>query len=60
MFLIPNSWYAIKTIKKKGRGVFATRTIDPGTVIGDYLGTITKPDTHTMKTNMAFTTWRGV
>jgi hypothetical protein len=40
MFLIPSSSYTIKTLKKKGRGVFAQQDIAPGTVIGDYLGTI--------------------
>lgn len=40
MFIIPDSWYRIKTLKKKGRGVFALRDIPAGTVIGDYIGTI--------------------
>jgi hypothetical protein len=44
MFLIPPSSYTIKTLKKKGRGVFAARDLEPGTVIGDYLGTIMHPD----------------
>ncbi len=44
MFLIPSSWYTVKKTEKKGRGVFATRAIEAGTVIGDYLGTLIKPD----------------
>jgi len=44
MFLIPHSCYAVKTIKRKGRGVFATYDIEAGTVIGDYLGKLIKPD----------------
>ena len=38
MFLIPSSWYKVKTLKKKGQGVFALHDIAAGTVIGDYLG----------------------
>lgn len=44
MFTIPAASYTIKTLKKKGRGVFAARDIEPGTVIGDYLGTIMHPN----------------
>jgi len=36
---------AVRTIEKKGRGVFAKAEIEPGTLIGDYLGIVTKPDT---------------
>lgn len=43
MFLITDTSYIIKKIKGRGRGVFATRDIDVGTVIGDYLGTIMRP-----------------
>lgn len=42
MFLIPQSWYSIKKLKNRGRGAFANREIPPGTIIGDYLGTIIK------------------
>jgi hypothetical protein len=34
----------VKTSKQKGRGAFATKDIEVGTVIGDYLGTIIKSD----------------
>lgn len=51
MFLIPRSWYAVKIIKRKGRGVFAARDIEAGTVIGDYLGTLIKPDSNDEKKN---------
>ncbi|MGB2731704.1 MAG: SET domain-containing protein [Microgenomates group bacterium] len=40
MFLIPESYYSIKSTQHKGRGVFAEHDISAGTVIGDYLGTI--------------------
>lgn len=51
MFLIPDSWYVIKKTKVKGRGVFAARDIEAGTVIGDYLGTITDPAKEDERTN---------
>jgi hypothetical protein len=44
MFLIPKPWYTIKKTKKKGRGAFAAQDIPPGTIIGDYLGTIVRPE----------------
>ena len=40
MFLIPPDSYRIKRTQKKGRGAFATRDIEMGTIIGDYLGVI--------------------
>ena len=43
MFLIPDSWYAVKVLPKKGRGIFAARDIEATTVIGDYLGILIKP-----------------
>jgi hypothetical protein len=46
MFLIPKSDYVVKNSKKKGRGVFATRDLEAGTVLGDYLGTIIKSDSN--------------
>lgn len=44
MFLIDQELYEIKTTDKKGRGVFAKKTIAPGIVIGDYLGTLIDPN----------------
>ena len=44
MFLIPASWYAVRAAKNKGRGVYARRDIPAGTVIGDYRGTIVRPE----------------
>lgn len=38
MFLILQDTYVVKQTKKKGRGVFATKNILNGTIIGDYLG----------------------
>ncbi len=40
MFLINSSYYRIKETKRKGRGVFAMADIEPGAVIGDYLGVV--------------------
>jgi len=40
MFLIPSSYFEIRKTNSKGRGVFALQDIEPGTVIGDYLGKI--------------------
>src|SRR5579862_3875481 len=51
MFVIPDDWYAIKMLKKKGRGVFASRDIAPGTVIGDYLGTLMPRDASDERSN---------
>jgi hypothetical protein len=50
MFFIPDSLeikqtdWAKKHKNDHGRGVFATQDIDGGTIIGDYLGTITKTE----------------
>ena len=51
MFLIPSSWYEVKRAKGRGRGVFALHDIEPGTVIGDYLGMIIKPYSNDEKKN---------
>lgn len=40
MFLINYSCYRIRETRRKGRGVFAKVDIQPGVVIGDYLGKI--------------------
>ncbi|NUM25900.1 MAG: SET domain-containing protein [Candidatus Buchananbacteria bacterium] len=40
MFLLSADYWQVKKIKGKGRGVFAKKEINPGTVIGDYLGTV--------------------
>ncbi|MFA6171162.1 MAG: SET domain-containing protein [Patescibacteria group bacterium] len=40
MFILPNSYFKIKTAKNKGRGVFTLKEIEPGAVIGDYLGRV--------------------
>ena len=40
MFLLPKNYWEVKESKKKGRGVFAKKDIDAGTIIGDYLGKI--------------------
>ena len=49
MFLIPSTSYKIKTTKHKGRGVFATKEIEGGRVIGDYLGQIQRPEDESFK-----------
>jgi uncharacterized protein len=40
MLLLPPSDWIVKKTKLKGRGIFARTEIEPGTVIGDYLGKI--------------------
>lgn len=44
MFLIPKTSYSIQRTNHKGRGAFATRDIGAGTIIGDYLGTVMRPE----------------
>lgn len=43
MFLLPKNSWEIRTTPKKGRGVFATKDIGPGVIIGDYLGRVIHP-----------------
>lgn len=38
MILLSADTWEVRTTTKKGRGVFATRDIEPGAVIGDYIG----------------------
>jgi hypothetical protein len=42
MILLPNDAWEVRTTAKKGRGVFATKDIAPGTIIGDYIGKVIK------------------
>jgi hypothetical protein len=44
MFIIPETSYRVVKTKHKGRGIFATKDIEAGTVIGDYIGTIVRPE----------------
>jgi hypothetical protein len=44
MFLLPSKDYRITRTKLKGRAVFARREIPVGAVIGDYLGTLMRPE----------------
>ena len=44
MFLLPKNWILVRDTKVKGKGVFVKHEIIGGTVIGDYLGTVTHPD----------------
>lgn len=44
MILLPIDYWEIKETKRKGRGVFAKKDISKGTVIGDYLGKILRPE----------------
>ncbi len=46
MFLIPDDSYEIRTTKDKGRGVFATKEIESGTVIGDYIGVVQQAENY--------------
>lgn len=40
MFLLSKDYWRIKYTKEKGRGVFAKKGIQTGTVVGDYLGKV--------------------
>lgn len=40
MFLLPKETWEVKKTPKKGRGVFVKEDLQPGTVIGDYIGTV--------------------
>jgi len=42
MILLPKTFWEIKETKHKGKGIFAKKKISKGTIIGDYLGTLTK------------------
>lgn len=42
MILLPPDSWEIKTTEKKGRGIFATKDIPAGTVVGDYIGKVIK------------------
>lgn len=49
MFLINTNSYQIKRAGKKGLGVFATKEIKKGTIIGDYLGKVDKTVNYDLK-----------
>jgi hypothetical protein len=40
MFLLPQDAWEMRKTEKKGRGIFAKKDIEGGTIIGDYLGLI--------------------
>lgn len=40
MFLLPQTYLEIKKVPRMGRGVFAAKDIEAGTVIGDYIGKV--------------------
>ncbi len=44
MILLPDEFWEIKSTKNKGRGIFARKNISEGTVIGDYVGKIMRPE----------------
>lgn len=44
MILLPASTWSVVQTPEKGRGVFVTKSIPPGTVIGDYTGRVISPD----------------
>ncbi len=43
MFLLPSSHWEVRGTKHKGKGVFAKKDIEAGTVIGDYIGKVIHP-----------------
>ncbi len=44
MFLLSPDYYQIKSVHKKGRGVFAKKEIPAGTILGDYVGLLVKDE----------------
>lgn len=42
MFLINNKYWKVKETRDRGRGIFATKDIKAGSVIGDYIGKVIK------------------
>lgn len=44
MFLIPKSSWEVKEVAGMGKGAFATKDIPAGTVIGDYIGKVLRPE----------------
>lgn len=48
MFILSEDYWSIKDTPHKGRGVFAKKIIEPGTVIGDYLGILIPADDEDM------------
>lgn len=44
MILLDESSWEVKEIKNKGKGIFAKKSITKGTIIGDYLGKIIRPE----------------
>ncbi|MEK9176042.1 MAG: SET domain-containing protein [Patescibacteria group bacterium] len=44
MILLPDEYWEIRNTKNKGRGAFAMKDIPKGTVIGDYIGKILRPE----------------
>lgn len=42
MILLPNDTWQVKHTQAKGKGIFATQEITPGTIISDYLGRVIK------------------
>ncbi len=40
MFLLSPDYWEVKTTRYKGRGIFATKDIPAGTILGDYLGRV--------------------
>lgn len=44
MFLIYTDYYETRVIPSKGRGIFALKEIEAGTIIGDYLGILIREE----------------
>lgn len=48
MFLLKKEYWQIKKTKEKGYGVFASKEINAGVVIGDYLGKVIKTEQYNL------------
>lgn len=49
MILLPDTYWEIKKVKGRGKGIFAKNKIRPGTIIGDYLGKVIKTSEYNLK-----------
>lgn len=59
MFLLDTSFWEIKTTRYAGRGVFACREIPAGTVIGDYIGMVIRPEEDPSDNEGMYNMWVG-
>lgn len=57
MFLLPKTHWEIRKTAQRGRGIFAALDIQPGVIIGDYLGRIISPDEESESDRGLYAMW---